>query len=104
MFILFGALVSMAIPFMALRGRGTRPQYIYGAIAAFPFGAAMLWLGQHATVDKETMSADQMAGTMFINEYFPVTGIVLLVAGLQCVIAAVLHSTPPPTAPEWVRQ
>lgn len=104
MLIVFGALFSMAIPFTALRGRGTRPQYIYGAIAAFPFGAAMFWLGQHATADKETMTADQMAGTMFINEYFPAAGIVLLVAGLQCVIAAMLRPTPTPTAPEWVRQ
>jgi hypothetical protein len=106
MLLLFGALLTLAIPLLALRGRGRRQLYVHAAIAALPFGGALIWLGQTAPpVDEKTMSTAQVNGTIFITEYFPVLGIVLLVAGLQSVIAALLRpATTPPTTPEWIRQ
>jgi hypothetical protein len=105
MLLLFGVLATLAIPILALRSRGARQLYVHAAIAALAFGVAFLWVGQSTPVDAKTMSAVEMDGTRFINDYFPVIGIVLLVAGLQSMIAARLRpATPPPAGPEWIRQ
>jgi hypothetical protein len=105
MFLLFGALSTLGIPLLALRGRGDRQLYVYTAIAALPFGGAILWLGQVTPVDPKTMTSTEVNGTMFINDYFPMIGIVLMVAGLQSLVAALLRpATPPPTGPDWIRQ
>lgn len=105
MLLLFGALLTLGIPLLALRGRGDRQLYVYAAIAALPFGGALLWLGQLAPVDPKKMTTAEVDGTMFINDYFPIIGIVLIIGGLQSLVAALLRpATPPSTGPEWVRQ
>ena len=65
MLLLFGVLLTLAIPLLALRGRGARQLYIHAAIVALPFGAALLWLGQMTPpVDTEKMSAAQVDGVI----------------------------------------
>ena len=92
MLLLFGVLATLAIPLLALRGKGRRRLYFQIFAAAAPFGALLLWLGQMA-VD-ETAKPSAVApdgGTLFMDQYFPIAGIVLLFAALQCVIAGLLR-------------
>ena len=95
MLLLFGVLATLVIPVLALRGTGRRRLYFQVFAAAAPFGGLLLWLSQRAVDETADPNPVHLEGTVFMDQYFPIAGIVLLVAALQCVIAGLLR---PPDA------
>jgi hypothetical protein len=102
MLLLSGILATLALPTLALRGRGNRSFYFRASLAAFVFGAVYLWLGWLTPDDKPDPAPAEFDGTAFMNEYFPIVGIVLIVAGLQAIIAGLLRPAAAPPQPEWL--